>query len=81
MKDRSITIEPIQYEESTRDIILNNTKAGQSYWTESFKKITNVTDGTIFKALISLSEEGYFKNLGLKRIPTRRHDVRVFKRK
>ncbi len=80
MKDRTITIEPIEYEESTRDIILSNTKPGKSYYGISFRKLLKVTDRNIFENLKNLSNEGYFKDLGIKKIQTTGRSARIFKR-
>jgi len=80
MKDRTISIEPVQFEESTRDIILNNTKAGESYYCASFRKLVNVSDKSITIQLSKLSDAGLFEDLGIKSIPKICHNARVFRK-
>jgi len=81
MKDRSITIEPIEFTESTRDIILSNTAPGKTYYCASFRKLVKVSDKSITIQLAKLSNEGYFDDLGIKSIPKICHHARVFQRK
>ena len=80
LKDRVISIDPIEFEESTRDIILNNTKTGKTYCSTSFKKILNISNTTVLKNFYQLTYEGYFEDLGVKNVTKIHHWVRVFKK-